>query len=300
MKAFFTLLWPLAFLAPLAQADLNVVATLPDLAAVARAVGGDRVKVTSLARGTEDPHFVDAKPSFIVLLNKADLLIHGGAGLEMGWLPPLVNNARNRKILPGSSGNLNAGLGVRLLDIPAGPVDRSQGDVHPGGNPHYLLDPLNAKIVASSIAARLAELDPPNAEFYQGNARRFGERIDHKLTEWSQRMKPLRGAKVVTYHKSYDHFLQRFGLVLVDTIEPKPGIEPSPTHIGALIPRLKQEGVKFLLIEHNRPKRTPKYVAQTTGAALVFAPLMVGGVQEAADYFSLIDHLVDLLTQAAK
>ena len=299
MKIICSILFALALAAP-AHAKLNVVATLPDFGSVAQEVGGDRIKVTNLARGSEDPHFVDAKPSHIAVLNKADLLIYGGAELEMGWLPPLINNARNGKILPGAPGNLNAAIGVHLLDIPVGPVDRSQGDVHPGGNPHYMLDPLNAKIVATSIAEKLAMLDSANAESYRTNARRFGERIDENLTGWSKKMEPLRGTKVVTYHKSFDHFLERFGLVLTGTIEPKPGIEPSPTHINALIPRMKQEGVKLMLVEQNRPKKTPNYVAQATGAKLVRAPQMVGGDKEADNYFGLIDHLVNLMTEAAK
>lgn len=300
MKIFPSILLAMALITPAVQAKLNVVATLPDFGSVAEEVGGDRIKVTNLARGGEDPHFVDARPSLIVVLNKADLLIYGGAELEMGWLPPLANNARNSKILPGASGNLNAAVGVRLLDIPVGPVDRSQGDVHPSGNPHYMLDPLNAKIVATSIAEKLATLDPANGEFYKANARRFGERIDQKLIEWTKKLAPLRSTKVVTYHKSFDHFLERFGLVLAGTIEPKPGIEPSPTHINALIPRMKQEGVKLMLIEHNRPKKTPNYVAHATGAKLVLAPQMVGGDEAASDYVGLIDHLVKLVSEAMK
>ena len=300
MKIELSILLALGLVAPAVQANLNVVATLPDLGSVAEEVGGDRIKVTSLARGTEDPHFVDARPSFIVVLSKADLLIYGGAELELGWLPPLLNSARNGKILPGAPGNLNAAIGVHLLDIPVGQVDRSQGDVHPGGNPHYMLDPLNAKIVAASIAEKLAALDAVNAELYRANARRFEERIDEKLVEWTKQMEPLRGSKVVTYHKSFDHFLERFGLALAGTIEPKPGIEPSPTHINALIPRMKQEGVKLVLIEHNRPRKTPNFVVQATGSKLVLAPQMVGGDNESSDYFNLIDHLVDRLTRTAK
>lgn len=300
MKMIRSILFAMALIAPAAQAKLNVVATLPDFGSVAQEVGGDRIKVTNLARGGEDPHFVDARPSHIVLLNKADLLIQGGAELEMGWLPPLVNNARNAKILPGAPGNLNAAVGVHLLDIPTGSVDRSQGDVHPSGNPHYMLDPLNAKIVATNIAEKLATLDPANGEFYKANARRFGERIDQKLAEWTKKLEPLRDTKVVTYHKSFDYFLERFGLVLTGTIEPKPGIEPSPTHINALIPRMKSEGVKLILVEQNRPKKTPNHVAQATGVKLVLAPQMVGGDEAASDYFGLIDHLVKLVSEAMK
>lgn len=294
-----TLLAGLA-LVPAAHGRVNVVATLPDQAAVAEAVGGDAVNVVSLARGTEDAHFVDPKPSFVVKLNRADLLIVGGADLESGWLPPLVNSARNPKILPGGVGRLDAAVGVGLLDVSRRPVDRSQGDVHPGGNPHYMLDPLNAKTVASNIAVKLGELDPGNAARFKENARRFHEEIDRRLEVWKSKMSPLRGAKVLTYHKSFDYFVERFGLVLTGTIEPKPGLEPSPTHIASLVPRMKREGVQLVLMENNRPRKTPAFVAEAIGAPLVEAPLMVGGDRHAADYIGLIDRLVTLVAGAVR
>jgi ABC-type Zn uptake system ZnuABC Zn-binding protein ZnuA len=283
-----------------AQARLNVVATLPDYAAIAEAIGRDKVKVTSLAKGTEDPHFVDARPSFIRVLNQADVLIEGGAELEIGWLPPLVNSARNAKILSGAPGHVLMSRGLRLLEVPAGPVDRSQGDVHPAGNPHFNLDPANGKIMAATIADAFGKLDPASASFYRANLKAFAERLDTKLAEWTRAMEPFRGTKVITYHKSFDYFLERFGFVLAGTIEPKPGIEPSPTHINALIPRAKEQGVKLVIIEPNRPRKTPGYVADNSGAKLVILPGMVGGHEKVTDYFGLFDYGVAHLETALK
>src|SRR5213592_1074348 len=259
------------------QAKLNVVATLPDYGAIAEAIGGDKVKVTSLAKGTEDPHFVDARPSFIRVLNQADVLIEGGAELEIGWLPPLVNGARNAKILADAPGHVIVSRGIRLLEVPTGPVDRSMGDIHPLGKPHYWLDPANGKIIASTLADVFGRLDPANAASFRARLQTFNERIDKKLAEWTQLLAPYRGTKVLTYHKSFDYFLERFGLELAGTIEPKPGIEPSPSYINALIPRLKSAGAKLVLVEPFRPRKTPTYVAQGIGAKLLLIPAAVDG-----------------------
>jgi zinc/manganese transport system substrate-binding protein len=283
-----------------AQAKLNVVATLTDYGAIAVEIGGDKAKVTTLAKGTEDPHFVDARPSFIRVLNQADVLLEGGAELEAGWLPTLVNGARNPKILPGAPGRLTLSEGVRLLDLPAGAADRSMGDVHAAGNPHYALDPANGKILAARIAALFSKLDPANQTFYQGNLKKFSEHVDVRLAEWTKAMEPFRGTKVMTYHKSFDYFLERFGLVLAATIEPKPGIEPSPTYINALIPRAKEAGVKLVLIEPNRSRKTPEYVARSIGAKLVILPGMVGGNEIAKDYIRLFDYNVAQIVNALK
>jgi ABC-type Zn uptake system ZnuABC Zn-binding protein ZnuA len=283
-----------------AQAKLNVVATLPDYGSIAEAIGGDKVKVTSLAKGTEDPHFVDARPSFIRVLNQADVLIEGGAELEIGWLPPLLNGARNAKILSDAPGHVVVSRGVRLLDVPTGQVDRSMGDVHPAGNPHYNLDPANGKVIAATIAAAFGKLDSANASFYDTNLKKFNERLDSKLAEWTKAMELFRGTKVITYHKSFDYFLERFGLVLAGTIEPKPGIEPSPTHINALIPRAREQGVKLVIIEPNRPRKTPAYVADNIGAKLVAMPVLVGGAEKAKDYFALFDYDVGQIVEGMK
>lgn len=283
-----------------AQAELNVVATLPDYGAIAQAVGGNKVKVTSLVKGTEDPHFVDARPSFIRVLNQADVLIEGGAELEIGWLPPLVNSARNAKILSDAPGHVILSRGIRLLDVPAGPVDRSMGDVHPLGNPHYASDPANGKIMAATIAAAFSKLDSANAAFYEANLKKFSDRLEAKLADWSKAMEPFRGTKVITYHKSFDYLLDRFGLVLGGTVEPKPGIEPSPTHINTLIPRAKADGVKLVIIEPNRPRKTPAYVANSIGAKLLLLPESVGGHEKVKDYFDLFDYDVGQIVAALK
>src|SRR3989454_1364193 len=187
------------------QAKLNVVATLPDFGAIAEEIGGDKVKVTSIARGTEDQHFVDARPSFVRVLNQADVLIEGGAELEVGWLPPLVNGARNSKILSDAPGHLILSRGIRLLEVPTSPVDRSMGDVHPFGNPHFTLDPANGKIIAGMIAETLSRFDAANAASYQANLQKFNQHLDQKLAGWNKTLEPYRGTKVVTYHKSLDY-----------------------------------------------------------------------------------------------
>ena len=283
-----------------AHAKLNVVATLPDYGAIAEEIGGDMVKVTSLAKGTEDPHFIDARPSFLRILNQADVLLEGGAEMEIGWLPALVNNARNPKILGDAPRHVLMAQGIPLLDVPLAPVDRSMGDVHPAGNPHFAHDPANGRIMAAHLVEVFSKLDAANALLYQANLKKFNERLDQKLAEWARLMEPFRGTKVVTYHKSYEYFAARFGLEIVGQIEPKPGIEPSPTHINALIPRMKEAGAKLVMIEPNRPRKTPQYVADAIGAKLVIVPGMVGGHEKIKDYFSLFDYDVAQITAALK
>ena len=286
-------------LAAPAWAALNVVATLPDFGAIAEEIGGDKLKVTSIARGTEDQHFVDARPSYIRLLNQADVLIEGGAELELGWLPPLVQGARNKKIIADAPGHVVlARSGIRMIDVPTGPVDRSMGDVHPLGNSHFTLDPANGKIIAGTLAEVFSRLDPDHTAVYQANLKKFHERVDEKLAEWQKQMEPYRGTKVVTYHKSFDYFLQRFGLELAGTIEPKPGIEPSPSYVNGLIPKLKSAGVKLVLLEPFRSRKTPEYVAQAIGAKLLVLPGSVGGNEKVKDYLSLFDYNVgQIVTQ---
>jgi zinc/manganese transport system substrate-binding protein len=281
-----------------AQAKLNVVATLPDFGSIAESIGGDKIKVTSIARGAEDPHFVDARPSFIRVLNQADVLIEGGAELEIGWLPPLVNGARNKKIVGDAPGHVILSRGLTLLGVPNAPVDRSQGDVHPGGNPHYWLDPANAKPMAARLAEVFSQLDAANASHYAANLKQFNTALDAKLAAWTKQLEPFKSTKVVTYHKSFDYLLKRFGFELVGTLEPRPGLEPSPTHISGLIPRIKSEGVKLVIIETFRPRRTPERVANDAGAKLLVLPSSVGGVPQAKDYFGLIDPAVAQIAKA--
>jgi zinc/manganese transport system substrate-binding protein len=301
MKRISIALLALASLLPVvAQGKLNVVATLPDFAAIAREVGSDKVNVTSLAKGTEDAHFVDARPSFIVVLNKADVLLEGGAELETGWLPPLIANARNKKILPGQPGRVVLSRDINLLEVPDAPVDRSMGDVHVAGNPHYWLDPLNGKIIAEQVAQAFQRLDPANAADYQANLRRFNARLDEKIAQWIKVMEPYRGTKVLTYHKSFDYFFERFGMELAGTIEPKPGIEPSPAHINALVPRARESGVKLVIIEPFRPRKTPDHVAKNIGAKLLALPDKVEGHPRVKDYFALFDYNVNEIAGALR
>jgi zinc/manganese transport system substrate-binding protein len=284
----------------LAHARLNVVATLPDFGSLAEEVGGDKVKVTSICRGTEDAHFVDARPSYIRVLNQADVLIEGGAELEIGWLPTLVTGARNARILGDVPGHVVLSRGIRLLEVPTGPVDRSMGDVHPLGNPHYWGDPANSKIMAATLAAAFGRLDPPNASIYEANAQKFSQRMDAKLAEWSKVLEAYRGTKVLTYHTSFNYFLERFGFELIGTIEPKPGIEPSPAYVNGLIARVKEQKVKLVLIEPFRPRKTPAYVAEAIAAKLLVVPDKVGGMENIKDEIGLFDYAVGQIAAALK
>jgi zinc/manganese transport system substrate-binding protein len=283
-----------------ARAELKVVASLPDFGAIAEAIGGKEVEVTTIARGSEDPHFVDARPSFVRVLNKADLLIEGGADLETGWLPTLVTAARNAKIQGTGPGHLVLSKFVKVLDVPIAPVDRSMGDVHPTGNPHYWLDPRNGKIIAEKIAATLSELDPKNAETYSKNLAAFTKKLDEKWPEWQEKLEPLRGAKVITYHKTYEYLAAAFGLEVIAQLEPKPGIEPSATHIAQLVQRAKEAGVKFVIIEPYRPRRSAEQVAEAVGARMVVLPDKTGSTPEAKDYFGLFDAIVSRLTESGR
>lgn len=299
VKVVSALAWLVVLSAPARAADkLRVVVTTPDLAAVARVVGGDAAEVTALARGGEDPHFVDAKPSFIVTLNKADVLIEGGAALEAGWLPPLLDAARNARIAVGAPGRVIASTGVTLLDVPS-QLDRALGDVHPYGNPHYMLDPVNAKTVARTIAHALCQADQARCASYEAGAGEFARRIDDKLAGWQSAMGPFRGTKVVSYHKNFDYFAERFGLQVVGNLEPKPGIPPSPTHVATLVPKMKADGVRLVLIETYRERDTPNFVAEKTGARVVSLSIMPGN-RDAPDYVALIDDDVRQITEALK
>jgi len=277
-----------------ATAQLRVVATTPDLASVAREVGGDRVNVVALAKPTEDPHFVDAKPSFIVTLNRADALIEGGAELELGWLPPLMENARNTKIAAGAPGHIVASEGIRLLEIPTS-FDRSKGDIHSLGNPHFMVDPVSAKIVARNIANHFAQLDPKNAATYQSNLARFNATIDTKLADWQKQLAPYRGAKIVTYHRDFIYLAQRFGFTIVDELEPKPGIAPSPAHLAQVIGEMKRDNVKVILVQPFQNRKTAETVARQTGASVLDTPQQPGAVSNTTTYFAMVDNIVRAL-----
>lgn len=284
-----------------AHAALNVVTTSSDLASITREVGGDRVTVTSIARGYQDPHFVEPKPSFLLLLKKADLLEVVGLDLEIGWLPPLIDQSRNPRIRPGSPGHLDLSRGVEILDRPQGAVNRSMGDVHPLGNPHYWLDPANAVRIAIQVEKKLSELRPSDAAYFRTRLNTFKSRMNEADKRWRAALAPYRGAKVVTYHNSWPNFMRRYGLNVIGFIEPKPGVPPSPSHLFDLIGRMKAQKVKAILMEPYFDHKTPESVAQRTGAKLVVLYPSVGGAKSGTeDYFSLFDTNIALLVKALK
>ena len=283
-----------------ARAGLNVVATTEDLADLTRQVGGDKVKVETIARGYQDPHFVEAKPSFILKLAKADLLVLVGRDLEVGWLPPLVDQSRNGRIRPGADGYLDASLSARILDVPTGPITRAMGDVHPLGNPHYWLDPGNGRRAAKAIADKLARLDPGNASTFAARYADFDRRLADAERRWDAMMAPYKGLKVVTYHKSWPNFAERFSLDVIGYVEPRPGIPPSPGHTLQLMAEMRRQGVKILLVEPYFDLRTPNSIGRETGARVLVMPPSVGGEKEITDYFELFDYDLDLLVTAIK
>src|SRR5262245_23014650 len=261
-----------------AWARLNVVATTPDLGAVAREIGGDQIELTTLAKPTEDPHFVDAKPSFILKLSRADVLIEGGAELEIGWLPALLDQARNTKLSPGAPGHVSCAQSVQLLEIPSS-LDRSRGDIHAAGNPHYLMDPLNAKIVAQHIADSLCGLDQKSSATFRANLKKFTEQIDAKLPQWQKQLDPFKGQQVVAYHNSWLYFGDRFGLKIDLFLEPKPGVPPTPTHLAEVILKMKENKVHVIIVDPYLDRRTAEKVAERTGAKVVDVSQFPGGVK---------------------
>jgi zinc/manganese transport system substrate-binding protein len=283
-----------------AQGKLNVVAATEDLASIGREVGGDRIAIDSIAKGYQDPHFVEAKPSFILRLQKADLLIVVGRELEIGWLPPLITQSRNAKVQPGADGYLDASLEAEILEIPAGQITRAMGDVHPLGNPHYWLDPENGKRIAKEIADRLSRLRPNDASYFAMRLADFDSRLDAAEKRWLAQMAPYKGTKVVTYHQSFPNFAKRFGLEIAGFVEPRPGIPPTPQHTLDLINEMKRENIKLVLVEPYFDLKTPNAIGQQTGAQVLVMPPSVGGVKDATDYFKLFDYDINLLVDAIK
>jgi zinc/manganese transport system substrate-binding protein len=282
-----------------AQATIKVVATLPDLASLAREVGGDKVEVSAMAKPTEDSHFVDARPSFVVQLRSADVLVDGGAELELGWLPPLLQNARNPKLEVGKPGRVQASQGVRLMNVPAN-VTRAAGDVHALGNPHFMTDPIIAKTVALHIAQAFSAVDPPNAGVYDANYKRFEATINAKLQEWGAAMLPFKGQSVVAYHDSWVYFAHRFGLNIDIFLEPKPGIPPSPSHLAEVIEKMKAQKIKAIIVEPFHDRKIAEKVASSTGAKVVDFAQYPGAFSGAETYVKLIDTLVSRLAAAMK
>jgi zinc/manganese transport system substrate-binding protein len=284
----------------LAAAQPRVVTTTEGLAAVAREIGGDRISVESLSRGTQDPHFVDANPLLALRLRNADLLVDVGVDLEIGWLPPLVLQSRNREIQPGRRGRLTAATVVELLDVPEGPVDRGLGDVHPGGNPHFLTDPRRAVEVAGAIAERLAELDPANAAGYRERLHSFRARMESARERWRAALAPAAGKKIFSHHRTLTYFLDWTGIVSAGELEPRPGVPPSPSHLAGLVQRARREDVRAVVVENYYSPRSGETVARLAGAKLVLIPGDVGGEPGLRTYEQYVDTLVSRIGGALR
>jgi zinc/manganese transport system substrate-binding protein len=281
-----------------ADSKLRIMTATTDLASLAQEVGGDRVDVESIARGYQDPHFVEAKPSFLLKLRHADLLIVVGLELEIGWLPPLISQSTNPKIQVGAPGYFDASRFAKILEIPTGQVTRAEGDVHPLGNPHYWLDPENGLRIAKGIQNKLSEMRPGDAAYFAQRYDSFEQRLKQADEKWLAEMKSYSGRKVVTYHRSWPNFAEHFHLDVVGYVEPRPGIPPSPQHTVELIGQMKRDGVKVILVEPYFDLKTPNAIARDTGAKVVVLMPSVGGEKEITDYFKLFDYDIAKLKQA--
>lgn len=287
-----------ALLSAVAHGKLVVVATTPDLGAIASAIGGAEVDIVTLAKPIEDPHFVTPKPSFIAKLTRADALIEGGAELELGWLPPLLDAARNPKLALGTPGRIQAASVVTLVDVPT-TLDRSRGDIHALGNPHFMTDPLNGKAVAELVAARFATLKPDKASVFRTNLAKFNAQLESKLAEWQELLAPFAGRRIVAYHDSWRYFARRFGLRIDLFLEPKPGIPPTPVHLSEVVTQMKAENIRVVIVEPYQNRKIAERVSAETGAVLVDFCQFPGGIKgQQAGYIEHIDYLVRSLAKA--
>jgi ABC-type Zn uptake system ZnuABC Zn-binding protein ZnuA len=284
---------------PMAAAKkLNVITATTDLASLVQEVGGDKISVESMAKGYQDPHFVEAKPSFLLKLQRADLLVVVGLQLEIGWLPPLITQSGNSRIQVGANGYLDASQFAEILEIPQGSITRAMGDVHPLGNPHYWLDPDNGRRVAKGIAGKLGEMDPEDAAYFQQRDQDFERRLAEADKKWQADMKPFPGRKVLTYHNSAPNLAHHFGLNVVGFVEPRPGIPPTPSHTLDVINMMKRDHVKVIMVEPYFDRKTPDSIARESGGTVVEYLPSVGGVKEVTTYFQLFDYDIALLTKA--
>jgi zinc/manganese transport system substrate-binding protein len=290
------------FAATTGRADdkIRVVTSLPDLKSITEEIGGDKVEVTSIATGYQNPHFVDPKPSYILNLSKADMFVTVGLDLEIGWVPPLLNSARNAKILKGGDGYVDASVGVPLLQVPSSTVNRAEGDIHIYGNPHYWLDPVRGKQIAQNIYDGLVRVAPQSQEYFAANLKSFDDKIDSTTTKWIAEMAPYKGEKVIAYHNEWPYFEERFGLDVVDFLEPKPGIPPTPGQLAKVIGEIKREGIKVIISSPYFTTESADLVARQTGAKVVVLGTSVGAYDDIKNYFDLFDHDVAQLVETFK
>lgn len=293
----FVTLLAAGIIAPAAD-KINVVTATQDLGSIASEIGGDHVNAESIAKGYQDPHFVEPKPSFLLKLRKADLLAVVGLQLEIGWLPPLITQSGNPKIQENNNGYLDMSRFCEILEIPKTQVTRAMGDVHPLGNPHYWLNPENGRRIAQAFRDKFSEMRPGDAAYFAARFTDFDKRLTEAEKRWDAQMAPYKGRKVVTYHRSWPNFCERFGMVVVDYVEPKPGIPPTPSHTLEVINTMKREGIKLIFVEPYFDMKTPEAIANAVGGkALVLMP-SVGGTKEVTDYFKLFDYDINLLVNA--
>jgi ABC-type Zn uptake system ZnuABC Zn-binding protein ZnuA len=286
-------------LAPVAApAQLKVVTSTTDLHHIASAVGGSRIRAAHIAEGYQDPHFVEAKPSYVLQLRDADVFAFVGLDLEVGWMSLLVEGSRNSKITPGSSGYVDVSRVIPVLDVAAGPVDRSQGDVHPRGNPHYWLDPANAKRIAALFQQVFTGLDPAGAQTYERNAAAFAQRLDAASAQWAAQLAQIKGKPVVAWHTSWRYFAQYTGMEIVGFVEPKPGVPPSAQHLAGLVQTMRRTGAKVIIMEPFYDRRVADRIAGFTGATVLVLPPSVGGVEGVDGYLELMRHNISTLAAA--
>jgi len=275
---------------------LQVVTTYPYIADITEKIGGERVRVIPLARGDYNPHVIIPKPSYIAKLRRADLLVINGAQLEIGWLPPILKQANNGNVQPGEKGFLDLSTYMHLIDVPTS-VSREQGDVHPEGNPHFCMNPDNILLIAKAITDKLCEIDPESKSLYQTNYTEFEKIWGQKTKEWEEKMNPMKGVKVIEYHKNYDYFLQKYGLIIAGTIEPLPGIPPTSRHIGEVEKLIESEKIRCILQDVYNPKDASEYLSKKLNIKMIIFPQDIGAVKEAEGIISLFDEMVRRITQ---
>src|SRR5437868_868851 len=279
-------------------AQLKVVTSTTDLYDIAKAVGGNRITATHIGEGYQDPHFIEAKPSFVLQLRNADVWAFVGLDLEIGWMPLLLDGARNPNIKMGAPGYVDVSRAIPLLDVPSGNVDRSQGDVHPLGNPHYWLDPENGRRIARLFKNKFTELDPAGASVYTANERNFEARLNTTERTWTDELSKIKGEPVVAWHTSWRYFAEYTKMNIVGFMEPKPGVPPSPSHLAGLIQTMKRTGAKVIVMEPFYDRKTADFVASKTGAKVLVLPPSVGGVKGVGDYNSVMDYDIKQLAAA--
>jgi ABC-type Zn uptake system ZnuABC Zn-binding protein ZnuA len=295
------LLTALATLAPRgARAQLKVVTSTTDLYDIAREVGGNRITASHIGEGYQDPHFIEAKPSFVLQLRNADVWAFVGLDLEIGWMPLLLDGARNPKIRQGGSGYLDASTAIHILDTPQGNVDRSMGDVHPLGNPHYWLDPENGRRIARLFQAKFTQLDPANAAAYATNEKAFETRLNGAERQWQSDLQTIKGKPVVAWHTSWRYFAEYNGMNIVAFMEPKPGVPPSPSHLYTVIQAVKRTGAKAIVMEPFYDRKVADLVSKQTGIQVLVLPPSVGGVKGIDDYIQLMQYDMSQLANAVK